>query len=143
MELRNCIQCGKVFMYVSKRVCPACQKEMDELFEQVRVFVKAHPGATVAEIAATLEIEERLVNEFVREGRFDMVTEALTIYCERCGKPIHRGRLCEQCALSLDQEIRSTQAKKPEEPVLNQGRNQHRLYLAEHIVDKNRGPQSR
>ncbi len=140
MELRNCIRCGKVFMYVSKRVCPACQKEMDELFEQVRVFVKAHPGATVAEISAALDIEEQLVNEFVREGRFDVVTEALTVFCERCGKPIHRGRLCEQCAVSLDQEIRGSQPKKPDQPVLNRDRDQHRLFLADHIVDKGKGP---
>ncbi|MGE5553704.1 MAG: MerR family transcriptional regulator [Betaproteobacteria bacterium] len=136
MELRNCIRCGKVFMYVSKRVCPACQKEMDEIFEKVRVFVKAHPGATVAEISAALEIDEQLINEFVREGRFDVVTEALTVYCERCGKPIHRGRLCEQCAVMLDKEIRDTQPKKAEEPPLRRDSREHRLYLADHIVEK-------
>ncbi|MDI6869867.1 MAG: double zinc ribbon domain-containing protein [Bacillota bacterium] len=136
MELRNCIRCGKVFMYVSKRVCPACLKEMDEIFERVRAYVKAHPGATVLEIADALEIEEQLVNEFVREGRFDVVTEAITVFCERCGKPIHRGRLCEQCAVELDKEIRSALPKKPEEPAPTKEREQHRLYLADHIVDK-------
>ncbi len=141
MELRNCIRCGRVFMYVSKRFCPGCQKEMDELFEQVRVFVKAHPGATIVEISDALGIEEQLLNEFVREGRFDLVTEAITLFCERCGKPIHRGRLCEQCAATLDKEIRGTQPaeKKPDEPVVRTNGLQHRLYLADHIVDKDKG----
>ncbi len=137
MELRNCIRCGKVFMYVSKRVCPACQKEMDELFEKARLYVKSHPGATVMEIAEAVGIDEQLVNEFVREGRFDVVTEAITASCERCGKPIHRGRLCEQCAMSFDREARATIPRQPEEPVLKRDADRQKLYLANHIVGKN------
>lgn len=134
MELRNCILCGKVFMYVSKRVCPSCQKEMDEIFEKVRVYVKAHPGATVVEIAEALDLDEALVNEFVREGRFDRVEGAITFTCERCGKPTHRGRFCEQCASSLDREIRGALPKKPEEPVLRRDKEEQRLFLADHIT---------
>lgn len=138
MELRNCIRCGKVFMYVSKRVCPVCQKEMDEIFEKVRVYVKAHPGATVVEIAEALDLDEQLVNEFVREGRFDVVEDAITVSCERCGRPIHRGRLCEACALSFQQEVQDSGPKKaPEAPVTPKDHEQ-RLYLADHIVSKDK-----
>jgi flagellar operon protein (TIGR03826 family) len=140
MELRNCSRCGKVFMFVSKRICPECQREMDHLFENVRQYVKANPGATVMEIAEALEMDEQLVNEFVREGRFDVVAEAVSISCERCGKPIRRGRLCEACVASLTQEIKGAMpVRKPEEPVSARGADRQKLYLADHITkDKGR-----
>lgn len=134
MELRNCIRCGKVFMYVSKRVCPECQREVDELFEKVRKYVKANPGAAVMEIAAALDVDEQLISDFVREGRFDVVSEAISVACERCGKPIRRGRLCEACAASLTQEIQDTNAAaQPEETSLRE-RDPQKLYLADHIT---------
>lgn len=139
MDLRNCIVCGKVFMYVSKRVCPACQKEMDELFEKVRPYVKAHPGSTVTEIAEALGIEESILNEFVREGRFDRVEGAITFTCEGCGKPTHRGRFCDQCAANLDKEMRGALPRKPEEPVLRRDKEEQRMHLADHIIAKDAG----
>lgn len=134
VQLRNCIKCGKVFMYVSKRVCPACQREMDELFEQVRVYVKKNPGATAVEIAEHFDVDEQLINEFVREGRFDFVTGALTISCERCGRPIRRGRLCEACAQDFSQEVQETLPQAPKEELRPKTKDQQRMYLANHIV---------
>lgn len=140
MELRNCIRCGKVFMFVSKRVCPACQREMDELFEKVRLYVKKNPGATVVEIAEHFGVDEQLVSEFVREGRFDFVTEALTVTCERCGKAIRRGRLCENCAVDFHQEVQEALPQPSREEPRPKLNDQQRMYLAEHIVvrDRNR-----
>ncbi|HHW13575.1 MAG TPA: MerR family transcriptional regulator [Firmicutes bacterium] len=143
MELRNCIRCGKVFLYVSKRVCPACQKEMDEVFEKARLYVKQNPGATAREVAEALQVDEQLIDELIREGRFDVVTEALLLSCERCGKPIRRGRLCEECAAVLNKEIQGVLPKAdpaaPSAPTSTpRSPSESRLYLADHIVSKDK-----
>lgn len=148
MELRNCIRCGKVFVYVSQRVCPACQKEMNEVFEKARLYVKQNPGATAKEVAEALQVDEQLIDELIREGRFDMVNEALLLSCERCGKPIRRGRLCEECAAALNKEIQGVMAKAdptpPSAPASTpRSASESRLYLADHIVTKDKNGKSR
>ncbi len=50
MDLRNCPRCGKLFTYVGHKYCPTCEVELEKIFEQVRAYVKEHPGSTVPEV---------------------------------------------------------------------------------------------
>lgn len=139
MQLRNCVRCGKMFMCVSKRVCPACQDEMDQLFEKVRLYVKAHAGATVFEISEALEMEESEVEEFVREGRFDVVSPSLMVTCLRCGAPIRHGKYCLACAAAVEKELKGPSAPAPAAPAPSQSESSERkMYVVDHIVDRNR-----
>lgn len=105
MQLRNCSRCGKVFMCVSVKVCPACQKELDQELERIRDYVKANPGATVIQICDALEVDQQLVEEFIEDSRYGVVTTGLSLECKRCGAPIQRGRYCEACAADLSREM--------------------------------------
>lgn len=137
MQLRNCVRCGKMFMCISKRICPACQEEMDKLFEQVRVYVKAHPGANVFEISEALKMEESLVEEFVRQGRFDVVSPSLAVSCLRCGAPITSGKYCLACAAAMDKEIKGALAPPPPEPEPAEREGvERKMYVVDQIIER-------
>lgn len=130
MQLRNCSRCGKVFMYVSRRICPDCQKEIEQDFERIRVYVKAHPGATVAEIATELDLDPDMIVEFVRQGRSEVVVSGLVLQCERCGEDIVMGKYCDKCRQELDKEMRN-QTLAPEAPAAAPERDRQRMYTVD------------
>lgn len=138
MELRNCSKCGKLFMFVSKRVCPDCQKAEEEEFNRIRAYIKAHPGATMVEICDALEVDHSLVEEFVRQGRSEVVVSGLALVCDRCGKEIRIGRYCESCLGELDQELRDRRA--PGDSAFGQRRERPRMYTSGSLLgdDKDR-----
>jgi flagellar operon protein (TIGR03826 family) len=127
VQLRNCSRCGKIFAYVSKRICPDCLQEIEQDFERIRVYVKANPGATVAEIANELEVDPELIMEFVRQGRSDVVVNGLALQCERCGEDVIMGRYCEKCRQELDKELRGS-VVSPEAPATATERDKQRMY---------------
>jgi flagellar operon protein (TIGR03826 family) len=127
VQLRNCSRCGKIFAYVSKRICPDCLQEIEQDFERIRVYVKANPGATVAEIASELEIDPDMIMEFVRQGRSDVVVNGITLQCERCGADIVLGRYSEECREELDKELRDS-VVSPQAPASAPERDKQRMY---------------
>jgi len=38
-------------------------------FQQIREYIRSHPGSTVEDVAYALEIEERVILRYLREGR--------------------------------------------------------------------------
>lgn len=40
MEVRNCRSCGRLFNYMGAPLCPACQKKLEEKFQEVKAFLE-------------------------------------------------------------------------------------------------------
>lgn len=51
MNLRNCPQCGKLFVYNIRNLCPECIKKDEKDFGCVRDYLYNHPRATIEEIS--------------------------------------------------------------------------------------------
>ena len=45
MDVRNCKNCGKLFQYVGKPLCPACNKKLEDKFFEVRDYIYENPTA--------------------------------------------------------------------------------------------------
>ncbi|MEN6351333.1 MAG: TIGR03826 family flagellar region protein [Syntrophomonas sp.] len=126
-NLRNCSQCGRIFPYQGRNICPKCLEKEEDDFQLVRRFVRDHPGASVIEVSEETGIEEDKILQFLRDGRLQSKGLAKVLSCERCGKPLSTGRLCEQCTKEVAAEIQGIAPVKaaksePEKPSPRKGR---------------------
>lgn len=100
-DIRNCPRCGKVFVRVSRPLCPQCIRDEDEMIEKVKDYLHEHKGASLTEVVEATEAEEALVLRLIREGRILVSDANVAIKCERCGRSISEGRFCNACASEL------------------------------------------
>ncbi|MGI6152243.1 MAG: MerR family transcriptional regulator [Christensenellaceae bacterium] len=115
LNFKQCKECGGVFQSSGKDVCPRCVKELDEKFKKIKQYLYKHPDAGVVEVSEETEIEERVILDFLKEGRLELKTPDGSISCEKCGAPISSGRLCKKCSDSLANTLNSVLPKKQPE----------------------------
>jgi flagellar operon protein (TIGR03826 family) len=115
-NLRNCPKCGMIFPYQGRNLCKNCLEEEEKEFEKVREYVRKHRGASVIEVSEATEVEEETIVQFLRDGRLESRGLAASIFCERCGRTISSGRLCEQCVKEVDAQIKGLVPQKRSEP---------------------------
>lgn len=103
MELRNCPECGKLFVYVRRNLCPDCLKKDEENYEKVKTYLSKNPKATIDEISDATQVPAKNVLEYLKEGRLMLSPGNVNIIlnCEICGTPILYGRVCEECSKKL------------------------------------------
>ena len=114
-DLRNCPECGKVFVKISKNLCPDCIEKEEREFEDVRLYLKDSPNASIEEIVEITGVEEKKVLRWMREGRVDVsyADGASGLTCKSCGAAIRTGNLCSRCAKSLSAQMRSASQQTP------------------------------
>jgi len=112
MELRNCPECGKLFAYVARNLCPACLEKEEEFFKEVESFLKGHRGATVSEISEATGVPEEKIISFLRAGRLITSGTNLVLECDRCGKPIRMGRFCDECRTVLGSSLKGSEQRQ-------------------------------
>lgn len=124
MELKICLNCKKLFQYISgPDLCPNCLdlsssvevdsedsrkntknlcpliKEEEKKYEQVKEYVIQHPKSTVTEIAKENDISVKKLFQWIRDERlaFSDSSKDAWYECENCGRKINSGRLCSNC----------------------------------------------
>lgn len=102
MDIRNCKNCGKLFQYVGKPICPACNKKLEDKFFQVRDYIYENPTANMGTVSEEMDVPIQQIKKWVREERLSFSKDSgITISCEKCGKPILTGRFCKECKNSM------------------------------------------
>lgn len=103
MELQNCRNCKRLFNYITgEKICPKCRKLLEEKFQEVKEFVREHPGMSANEVADECGTTLKQIKKWVREERLVFSEDSLVgLECERCGRMIHSGRFCKDCAGGL------------------------------------------
>ena len=99
MNARNCKKCGKIFNYIAgPPICQACKEAAEVKFQEVKEFVRQNKSASMKEIVANCGVEERQVEQWIREERLVFATDSpIKLFCETCGAPIFTGRYCGKC----------------------------------------------
>lgn len=109
MNVSNCKSCGRLFNVINReKLCPACQRAMEDKFQEVKKYLQDNPNSSVEQTAIDNDVSTKQIRQWVREER--LVLSAATdsgITCEACGKPICSGRYCDQCKLSLKSNLMS------------------------------------
>lgn len=108
-NIQACTDCKALFQYpgFGAKLCPACKKKEEEMFEKVKTFLNEHGPATYAVIAEETGISETTIKQWLKDGRLE-VPEGSDIYikCEHCGCNIRSGRYCPSCAAELTKELK-------------------------------------
>ena len=88
MDVRNCKMCGRLFNVLNnERICPACQKKLEDKFHEVKEYLEEHPGASVEQTATDNDISTKQIRQWVREERLILSTATEAgIVCEKCGE---------------------------------------------------------
>jgi len=139
-KLRNCLRCGKLFMYTGQRICRDCLRKENEQFDLVKDYIHQNPEANIMQVSKDTGVPIARITEFLREGRLHLAERSgnLSIECEICGARISHGRLCDKCARKLERETdRAFAGKEPEEnPRRVKKRGQKgRLFIRDRLVD--------
>ncbi len=117
MEVTNCRDCGRLFNYMGgARLCPACQKKLEEKFQEVKAYLEENKNATVEQVSEELDVSVKQIRQWIREERLSLSTAGADgIVCEQCGTPICTGRFCEKCKAEMANTFAGAIAK-PKEP---------------------------
>lgn len=120
MELMNCRNCKRLFNYLTgEPICPRCKEALEDKFQEVKKYIRDNPGSNVDEVAEACDVSVKQIRRWVREERLSFTKDSLVgLECERCGKMIHSGRFCKECAGGLADAmnaayIKTAVAKKP------------------------------
>ena len=93
-------------MIDKERLCPECQKKLDERFEETKEYLNEHPDASMEELSRDLKISVKQIIRWIREERLVLSNPmSADITCESCGKPICSGRYCEKCKKRIASDL--------------------------------------
>ena len=103
MELMNCRNCKKLFNYISgEKICPKCKDLLEEKYQEVKNYINENPGKPATVVAEDCEVSLKQIKKWVREERLSFADDSLIgLECERCGRQVHSGRFCKDCAGGL------------------------------------------
>lgn len=108
-ELENCPKCGNLFMKTNLRdICQNCWKEEEKAYETVYTYMRKRENraATIPQIEKATGVEEELILKFIKTGRLQVTNFPNLGYpCDRCGRIIQKGKLCESCAGNLRKDL--------------------------------------
>ena len=116
-DIRNCKNCGRIFNYMGKPICPDCIKEDDEDFKKVRDYLYKYPGTSMSKVSEELEVSMQKIKRYLREGRLEIVGDDpnMILSCEVCGRSIKSGRFCDMCVGGLTRDLEKTAAEISED----------------------------
>lgn len=103
MELKNCRNCKKIFNYITgEPLCPKCRDYMEDKFQEVKQYITDNPRENITEVAEACDVSVAQIKRWVRAERLSFTEDSLVgLECERCGKMVHSGRFCKECAGGL------------------------------------------
>lgn len=109
MDIANCKKCGRLFNYIGgDKVCPECRKELEEKFQQVKVYLGENRNSTIEDVSRDNDVSVQQVRQWIKEERITFAeNSSVGIECERCGKMIPTGRYCEKCKNKLHEILGS------------------------------------
>lgn len=118
MDVRNCKNCGRLFNYIGGApLCQACQKKLEEKFQEVKAYLNVNPNSSVDRVSEELDVSVKQIRQWIREERLTLsVAGADGVVCEQCGAPICTGRFCDKCKMEMANTFAGAiQKPKPQE----------------------------
>lgn len=135
MDVRNCKQCGRLFNYIGKPICPECLKVREDEFMKVKDFIRQNQGAGIAEVSNGTGVSVQQIRQWIREERLVLTSVSADsgVNCEGCGRPITTGRLCQNCKNQMSQDLNqvmsSTRVKMQAEDVVSPKKSGDKMFF--------------
>ena len=87
---------------------PKCWKKEEEDYQIVYKFMRKRENraATIMQIVEQTDVKEELILKFIKKGRLHPTQFPNLGYpCDKCGRIIKKGKLCEKCANELRDDL--------------------------------------
>ena len=109
MSVQSCRGCGGIFAFLPRGLCAECIDRREESFHAVREFLSDNPGASVMAACTATGVRERVVAEFIREGRLRFADQSSSesLQEQMAGEAL-RARLAGELAASQSAEVVAT-----------------------------------
>lgn len=120
MPMVSCRDCRKLFMKLSRDICPECREKEQLIISQVVVFVKMHPRCDVRQISSATGISAKKINFIVHEGLLRRFGLDLFYPCRICSAAVNKGNICFWCAETLGRLIDELKGDIMADPVARQ-----------------------
>jgi transposase-like protein len=100
MNLKNCIECGRLYVENPSGLCPECydKEEKEEII--ITEYMRKVGKASMQQIHEETGVNERTIMRMMKKGRFIGKFD-ISYPCEICGAPITEGRLCLDCSKNI------------------------------------------
>ncbi|MCL2616816.1 MAG: hypothetical protein FWD96_04135 [Defluviitaleaceae bacterium] len=107
MNVKNCPECGKMYMQNSFGMCDACRLGEEAGFQAIKDYISEHPNSTVIEVSQETGVRINRIMGYIREGRL-MATPGMAsdITCRSCGKAVEKGNFCDSCTVKMNNTIK-------------------------------------
>lgn len=114
MKAPGVCECGNEYTYVGlgEYKCAHCGKIFKNEYALVREFIdKYGTNYSIMEIAAMTGVNKKLIDMFIKDGRFDPVDKQKM--CIICHQPIDSGVYCNRCALlQIDNSMEESRGQR-------------------------------
>jgi flagellar operon protein (TIGR03826 family) len=111
MDLSNCPECGEIFIKNKFRdVCEKCWREEEAAYDTVYKFMRKRENraATMLQVFEATGVTEALILKFIKNGKLQITQFPNLGYpCDKCGKIIRTGKLCEGCASEILNDLKN------------------------------------
>lgn len=111
-KLKNCSECGKLYMEVGQGMCRDCYAVEQEQEQIVYSYVRDHDKCGIKEIVDETGVKEKVVFRMLKAGRFVAMGLEITYPCQGCGAPITTGKLCNKCSTDILNQADVLKAQK-------------------------------
>jgi len=120
MGLKNCPECGKLFMDNPAGLCMDCVRQEEKDSDKVADFLRDKKKANIEEIHETTGVKIKVILKMLRKGR--IFGDAMVVYpCESCGEPIMEGKVCSACSKNIMGQVKPAAKPEPEPPKVKDG----------------------
>lgn len=111
MDLSNCPECGEIYIKSKFRdVCEKCWKAEEAAYDTVYKFMRKRENraATMLQVVEATGVSEALILKFIKNGKLQITQFPNLGYpCDKCGKIIRTGKLCEGCASEILDDLKN------------------------------------
>ena len=109
INIDTCLACKKVFQNPNhNRLCPNCIKQLEEKFDEVKIYIKENENVGVEEVSEVFHVPKGQILKWVREERLYFSKGSdVGVPCLKCGVTIQTGKFCIKCQKEVKNELKS------------------------------------
>lgn len=114
MGLKNCSECGKIYLENAVKLCPDCYEAEEAHERTIGEYLREHGRSSIEQIHQATGVKEKTIVRMLKSGR--LFADGMIGYpCGMCGVVIYEGRLCAACGVGLVKQAQKSNENREEQ----------------------------
>lgn len=107
LRVAHCPNCGNVYQKNFRNMCVNCASEEDKTIQAVESQLKRNRHLTNEQLAEMSAVPAGKIRALIRKGKLKLFDYPnLVDECDLCSAPIRQGKLCLDCTVRIQGEIK-------------------------------------